>query len=205
MYKDILTKNQRELLSLISTFSKNFYLVGGTAIALYLGHRQSIDFDLFTSSDIKSRSIKTTIEKNRFSIQKVLYEDSIQLHLIVNSVKLTFYSYPYNIVAENDFDTIIKMPTLLDLAAMKAFALGRRAKWKDYVDLYFILKQRFTLDEISDRATQLFSKFFNKKQFCEQLSYFEDIDYTEDIVLTSKDIKMNQIKAFLMKISTENF
>ena len=205
MYKDILTKNQRELLSLISTFSKNFYLVGGTAIALYLGHRQSIDFDLFTRSDIKNRGIKEKIKKNRFSIQKVLYEDSIQLHLIVNSVKLTFYSYPYNIVAENDFDTIIKMPTLLDLAAMKAFALGRRAKWKDYVDLYFILKQRFTLDEISDRATQLFSKFFNKKQFCEQLSYFEDIDYTEDIVLTSKDIKMNQIKAFLMKISTENF
>ena len=205
MYKDILTKNQRELLSLISTFSKNFYLVGGTAIALYLGHRQSIDFDLFTSSDIKSRSIKTTIEKNRFSIQKVLYEDSIQLHLIVNSVKLTFYSYPYNIVAENDFDTIIKMPTLLDLAAMKAFALGRRAKWKDYVDLYFILKQRFTLDEISDRATQLFSKFFNKKQFCEQLSYFEDIDYTEDIVLTRKKIKMNQIKTFLVNISTASF
>lgn len=205
MYKDILTKNQRELLSLISTFSKNFYLVGGTAIALYLGHRQSIDFDLFTRSDIKNRGIKEKIKKNRFSIQKVLYEDFIQLHLIVNSVKLTFYSYPYNIVAENDFDTIIKMPTLLDLAAMKAFALGRRAKWKDYVDLYFILKQRFTLDEISDRATQLFSKFFNKKQFCEQLSYFEDIDYTEDIVLTRKKIKMNQIKTFLVNISTASF
>jgi hypothetical protein len=47
MHEEILTKNQLELLSLIRVFNRSFYLVGGTAIALYLGHRQSIDFDLF--------------------------------------------------------------------------------------------------------------------------------------------------------------
>ena len=58
MHKEILTKNQLELLPSLNSFSKDFVLVGGTAIVLYLGHRESIDFDLFTSNRIKRISIK---------------------------------------------------------------------------------------------------------------------------------------------------
>ncbi|MBF0452849.1 MAG: nucleotidyl transferase AbiEii/AbiGii toxin family protein [Candidatus Magnetomorum sp.] len=55
MYKTILTKNQLDLLPLIKKLSKDYYLVGGTAIALHIGHRRSIDFDLFTHKRIKIR------------------------------------------------------------------------------------------------------------------------------------------------------
>jgi len=62
-----------------------------------------------------------------------------------------------------DFDGIIKIPTLLDLAAMKTYALGGRAKWKDYVDLYFILKDHHSLKELSARAADIFGAYFNEK------------------------------------------
>ena len=80
MHNDVLTDEQRKLLPLIKTFSKDYYLVGGTAIALHIGHRRSIDFDLFTGSDIKRRSIRNRIEKDGFAIESVLYEAFDQLH-----------------------------------------------------------------------------------------------------------------------------
>lgn len=79
------------------------------------------------------------------------------------------------------FDNIIKLPDLLTLAAMKAFALGRRAKWKDYVDLYFIFKAHHTISEITMRGVEIFGNEFNEKIFRVQLAYFEDIDYSETI------------------------
>jgi len=54
MYREILTQKQIELLPLIKSFKKEFYLVGGTAIALYIGHRRSIDFDLFKYARLRN-------------------------------------------------------------------------------------------------------------------------------------------------------
>ncbi|MEK7627106.1 MAG: hypothetical protein AAB397_00805, partial [Patescibacteria group bacterium] len=71
---------------------------------------------------------------------------------------------------------------LLTLASMKAFALGRRAKWKDYVDLYFIIKDHFLINEIVKKANKIFGHEFNEKIFRTQLAYFEDINYSEEII-----------------------
>ena len=71
------------------------------------------------------------------------------------------------------------MPDLLTLTAMKAFALGGRNKWKDYVDLYFILKGKFTVSEIAKKAKELFAGEFNEKIFRNQLAYFDDMNYAE--------------------------
>lgn len=77
---------------------------------------------------------------------------------------------------------IIKIPSLLTLAAMKAFALGNRGKWKDYVDLYFIMKDHYSLNEISEKAKQIFGNEFNGRIFREALVCFEDINYKEKVV-----------------------
>jgi len=205
MHKEIFTNEQIELLPLLKAFSKEYYLVGGTAIALYLGHRQSIDFDLFSEKPIKRNSIKNTIEANNFHTQEVIYEAFDQLHLIVSSVKITFFNYSFRVIPDKYFDAIIQIPSLIDLAAMKAYALGGRARWKDYVDLYFILKEQHSLKEISHRAKQIFQNYYNEKLFREQLSYFEDLDYSEDIRFVCGEIKDQEIKKFLQDIATEEF
>ncbi len=66
------TKNQKQLLPILKIFSDNFYLVGRTAIALYLGHRQSIDFDLFSEKLLNINEIKIKIKK-LFLIDQVIY------------------------------------------------------------------------------------------------------------------------------------
>jgi len=205
MHNSILTNKQRKLLPLIETFSKDYYLVGGTAIALHIGHRRSIDFDLFTEDDIKRGSIRNRIAKDGFALESVLYEAFDQLHLIVNSVKITFFNFPYKVVHPIDFEGIIRVPTLLDLAALKTYALGGRAKWKDYVDLYFILKNYHDLKNISSRATEIFGNSFNAKLFREQLCYFDDIDYSEKVEYAGEEIEENKIKEFLSDIATMPF
>jgi len=198
MHKEVLSKEQFELLPLIKLFSRDFYLAGGTAVALHIGHRRSIDFDLFTDKNLKRGSIKRIIENNKFPVQDILYENHEQMHLIVNTVKMTFFNFPTKISRLVDFEGIIRIPTLLDLAAMKAYALGGRAKWKDYVDLYFIMKDHYTLKEISKKAKGIFQTFFNEKLFREQLSYFKDIDYSEKLDYMVEEVKDEHIKRVLI-------
>ena len=62
MHKEILTGDQSKLLPLVKIFSKDFGLVGGTAIGLYLGHRESIDFDLFTFNKFSNYSVKKVLD-----------------------------------------------------------------------------------------------------------------------------------------------
>jgi len=202
---EVLTDKQRELLPLIKSFSGDFYLVGGTAIALHIGHRRSIDFDLFTPEPIKRKSIKYQIKKSNYSLDRIVHEASEQMHLIINSIKVTFYSFPHEIENLVYFEDIIKIPSLLDLAAMKAYALGGRAKWKDYVDLYFILKSYYALDQISERSKSIFKGFFNEKLFRQQLCYFKDIDYSESIEFIGEEISEDEIKEFLIDASTIPF
>lgn len=205
MHEEILTKNQKKLLSYLNLFAKDFYLVGGTAIALYIGHRRSIDFDLFTNKSLKKNRIKNLLIKNKLHVKHILYEDYEQLHVMIDDVKLTFFYYPYIIQTPSHFKKIIKLPSLLDLASMKAYALGGRAKWKDYVDLYFLLKNHFSLNDISDRAKILFGNLFNGKLFREQLSYFKDIDYSESVEYIVSEISPLKIKKFLKEISISKF
>ena len=205
MHKDILTAKQVKLLPLIREFIRDYYLVGGTAIALYLGHRRSIDFDLFTSGQIKKLSIKKVIDRHSYPVSNILFEDTEQLHLVIDGVKLTFFSYPYLIDTPTVFERIVRIPDLLTLAAMKAYALSGRAKWKDYVDLYFLLRDHFSLLQISEKSKELFSSFYNEKLFREQLCYFKDIDYSEKVDLVDQSVSDETIKHFLTNVATSPF
>jgi len=180
MHKEILTKRQLELMPLLKIANRDFGLVGGTAVALQIGHRRSIDFDLFSYKEFKNKDIQKRIE-HAAKITKVLVNKTGELTFFSHDVKVTFYNYPYKIAYEKNFDKIIKIPDLLTLAAMKAFALGQRAKWKDYVDLYFIMKDFFTFEKISRKGQELFGPEFNEKLFRIQLSYFNDVNYEEEI------------------------
>lgn len=180
MHKEVLDKNQIELLPLLESFSSQFGLVGGTAIALHIGHRRSVDFDLFSKEEFDSRKVREKIIEFG-EIEQVIRDEKDQYTVVVEGVGLTFLYYPYDIDFTKKFDDIIKLPDLLILAAMKAHALGRRAKWKDYVDLYFVMKDHHSFEEVVKKAEEIFGSEFNEKLFRSQLAYFEDIDYTEKV------------------------
>jgi len=97
------------------------------------------------------------------------------------------------------------MPDLITLSAMKAFDLGGRAKWKDYVDLFFLIRDHFSIHEIAERAGVLFQDSFNLKLFRQQLAYYEDIDYSEAVSFVSESPDEKEITQLLTKAATESF
>ncbi len=181
MHKEILSKEQVKLLPIIKKFNSKFGLVGGTAIALQIGHRESIDFDLFSNLEFNNNSIKRKVEKD-IKIDRTIVDKKEEYTFLINGVKFTFYLYPFNIEYSQNLDNIINMPDLITLAAMKAYALGRRAKWKDYVDLYFIIRDYHSLDDIIKKTKEIFGTEFNVNMFKSQLSYFDDVSYNEEVV-----------------------
>lgn len=200
MHPEILTKGQIQLLPEIKKFASQFGLVGGTAVALQLGHRRSIDFDLFSQKNFDNEAI-TRLVKGKYEIKHIYIDSSTELTMMIEDIKLTFYAYPYKIPYAKTFEKVIKMPDLLTLAGMKAFALGRRAKWKDYVDLYFIL-QKYQFKDIIQKTKRIFKGQFNEKLFREQLSYHKDINYSEPIeFLPGMAVSDEIIKQKLKKIA----
>lgn len=207
VYLNILSQNQKDLLPLIKQYQSDYYLVGGTAIALLLGHRESIDFDLFTFKNKNQLKARKNLEAKTSEKIISIYEGKDQAHFILNGVKITFFNFAHAIPVQKVFDGI-KMPDLLTLAAMKAFALGGRAKWKDYVDLYFVLNSGIALNEIIDKASVLFnsehSTLFNYRNFMEQLMYYDDVSYEEEVIYVGEKKPTNEeIKAFLTNASIE--
>lgn len=204
MHTEILSSKQVELVPYIKGFQRSFYMVGGTAIALYIGHRRSIDFDLFTSAPLNKTRIKGKLNQIPYN-QVPIFEDVDQLHVLINEVKITFFSFPFPVKHPVKVEALMNIPTLLSLAAMKAFALGRRAKWKDYVDLYFIMHQHHSLKEICEEADEIFGQQFSEKLFRQQLAYHKDIDYTETVEFLVPPVPDDVIKDFLTNQAIELF
>ncbi len=132
----------------------------------------------------------------------MLVESDSELTFLVGGVKVTFYDFEYRVPFTERLRGVVDMPDLLALGAMKAFALGHRAKWKDYADLYFLIRDYYALDMIVRRAKELFQNHFNERLLREQLSYFDDINYDEKIVYKPGfAVPDEDIKKFLSDVS----
>ena len=184
-YLEILQKPQQKILKLLqeprfSVLWQDFYLAGGTGFALQLGHRISIDFDFFTYAEsLPGRfalKIKKLLEPNA-----VVVNTAEQFSFIKDKVNITFLAYPFKLQTNVIQDLPIKLATIHSIAAAKAYTIGRRAKWKDYVDVFVYIKL-FGLEQLQEHATKIFGDLFSEKLFVEQLCYFEDIDFSEEIV-----------------------
>lgn len=202
MHKEILSVEQINLLTFLKSIGVNFGLVGGTAIALYLGHRQSIDFDLFSTREFDNFDIQNRINKENLKIERVFIDRKGEYTILVNGVKITFFHYPFMINFSEQIDGSCRVADLLTLSSLKAYALGRRAKWKDYVDLYFVMKEKHDIKEIINKSNEIFGNNFNEKLFRSQLAYFKDIDFTEKIIfMNGNDVDDAIIKKELINFS----
>ncbi len=181
MHKEVLTQKQQGLLPLLKSFGSDFGLAGGSAMALHIGHRQSEDFDLISTKPFLNRIIRDKIVEQGFEIGRVLIDENNEYTILIDGVKLSFVRYPFPVKCEEDFGGLLHTFDLLTLSAMKAYMLGRRAKWKDYVDMFVILTDFFNLGRIVKRAKEIFGGEFDEKIFRASLCYFDDIDYTEEV------------------------
>lgn len=202
IHKEVLSEEQLEMWDIVKHFcSTGYYLAGGTALALQLGHRRSIDFDIFWDKEINSQQILKKIFE--LGVKKgeieVLIDTPDEYTLFIKNVKFTFLHYPFKISDHNVLEGV-KMVSPLDIAAMKVYALGRRGKWKDYVDL-FVIFQRSGYKEVVNRAREVFGSLFSEKMFLQQLCYFEDLDRSEEVIWLYEGIDTPHVERFLTELS----
>ncbi len=149
---------------------KDFYLVGGTALALQIGHRDTIDIDLFSDQPLDFDQITSALPEDymEFSRSKVFFG------VKVDGVKCDFVSYPFSRQLPLLVEEGIRMAQPLEIAAMKLWAITRRGAKKDFWDLYFLLKMH-GLPEIMKFFV---TKFPNVQPLmvARSLSFFDDAD-----------------------------
>jgi len=175
MYPEAISSKRQKIFQKLKNFPQ-FYLAGGTALALQIGHRMSDDFDLFTEKDISADLLEEVEKTFKGSTIDIITNHSEQLSLIIDQTKVDFVKYPFSLISgliEYEKVKIIKIP---EIAAMKAYTIGRRATYKDYIDLYFIVSEKHSsLSEIIKISKEKFKEHFDPRLFLEQLVYLEDI------------------------------
>lgn len=203
MFENVLTSEQMELAERLLPHCQQFYMVGGTALALHIGHRRSLDFDLASCEPLKPFDIERNLMANGLAVERVTTASADEFSVFINGIRVTFLSFPFEVRHDLLWQRgKISLPDLPSLAAMKAYALGRRSKWKDYVDLYFVLKYHLDMETLIEKAEEIFASHFNARLFREQLCYFEDIDYSEDVEYLASAPLKDEIRQFLEKVAT---
>lgn len=157
-----------------SGLADNFYLGGGTALAIELGHRQSIDLDWFSESDFSNGTIKEKL--SGLGRLEIVGEEDGTLNAVLDGVKITFLRYRYQLLFPTVEFEKIQLADERDIAAMKIDAASSRGSKKDFIDLYFLLK-KYTLSELIGFFEQKYEGIeYNKLHILKSLVYFEDAD-----------------------------
>lgn len=175
MHVEALTDESLELLPAFSHFTK-FYLAGGTALALQIGHRVSVDFDFFSEEKLPEDLLQRVKRAFTKTSLVVTYRSPEQLNVVLGNVQTTFLCYPYTVIDSPIVFKDIRIATIREIAAMKAYSIGRRLSYKDYVDWYFMLKeQHIRLNDVLTFAQKKFGNDFNDRLFLGQLVSMEDV------------------------------
>lgn len=175
MHKQAVSEQTQRLLAKIApVLDGEFYLAGGTALAIQLGHRLSIDLDWFSAREFSNSRIKEKLSGlGRFGLTG---EDDGTIHGILDDVRVTFLRYKYQLLFPLvDFDGI-KLANERDIAAMKIDAVSSRGSKKDFIDLYFLLK-KYSLPELLGFFERKYADIkYNKLHILKSLAYFEDAE-----------------------------
>ncbi|MBU3964532.1 nucleotidyl transferase AbiEii/AbiGii toxin family protein [Patescibacteria group bacterium] len=182
----------------MSQFCEHGVLGGGTALALQIGHRKSYDFDVFLSKTL-SKGFVYKVKKVFGNFELIAQTgDEFSFTAMPQNVKVSFIYYPYRNLYEKIKTPHLDIFSWKDIALDKAHTVGRRGEWRDYVDLYFIIRKGLSLSEIIELSKKKFGDSFSEKLFLSQLIYFEDIqDFTME--LTADKPSRKDIKSFLEK------
>ena len=147
-------------------------LVGGTSLALQIGHRISVDLDFFGKEDSSLDELTDLISK--FASVSPLSSSRLMRFLIVNGVKVDIVNYPYPWIDSPVISDGLVLAGIKDIAAMKLSAITNRGTKKDFIDYYFLL-QRFSLDELIEFYKQKYSDY-QLFTALKSLTFFEDAE-----------------------------
>jgi predicted nucleotidyltransferase component of viral defense system len=178
IFSNTLPPQTVKLLNLIQTqqsnFLNEFYLSGGTALSLQLGHRESEDLDFFTQNSFNPQKWQQKLLKLGKLTETELAEGTVNTYL--NGVKLQFLEYPYPLIKPLVEWRTIRLSSVEDVACTKLQTIGMRGSKKDFVDLYFLL-EKYALDELFMLMEDKYQGVdYSKTHIMKSLVYFKDAE-----------------------------
>jgi len=173
-----------------------FYLAGGTALALHLGHRTSIDLDFFSETEVDTMMIVDVLREDGDLQLDELGSGTIVGNL--GGVRISFFKYPYRLLDHPIEWNGLKLASIRDIALMKIVAISQRGSIKDFIDLYFIAGKFKPIETlISELSLKYAGVQFNVTHILRSLCYFEDAE-KEPMPSMVVACKWQEIKAFFI-------
>lgn len=198
LYKETVKEGTLDLIKKLMSdqLLNSFYLVGGTALSLRIGHRQSIDIDLFSSSDFDGDNLAVYLRNNYGADVKRHKSNYISGN--IGEVDFDFISHKYPSIKPIDIIDGIRIMSNEDISAMKINAIvnsGQRIK--DFIDIHYLLKE-ISLDKILNYYSQKYPNV-DHKTAKSSLLYYQDIDFNVPVMLTDGKLKWQDVKQSISK------
>lgn len=194
--KDLVAKFQQDK----PAFLNQFYLSGGTGLSLQLGHRESEDLDFFSQDKFNSQLLQKEMAKYGKLQDTELAEGTVNTFL--QGVKVQLLEYPYDLLKPTVKWKNIKLSSVEDIACTKLQTIGMRGSKKDFVDLYFLLKD-YTLDELLAMMPQKYEQVdYNQVHILKSLVYFTDAEQ-QPMPRLYKKVTWKQVKQEMIKVVKE--
>lgn len=195
----LLPKTKELLLEMIQScgFLHKYVLVGGSALTLHICHRKSEDLDFFTYDDSFDR--KEIMEYIRgFEVKEIINQTDEQIDMLLNGVKVTFFNAKWSFLKPQKIERF-NLASIESIAAMKVNVLFLRAKYRDYYDLYFLVKECMGLKKIFEASGRVVEGV-TFKLFAVALVYIDDIEDDDISYLQPiEKIKKEEIRDFFQK------
>jgi predicted nucleotidyltransferase component of viral defense system len=173
----------------------NYFLVGGTALSLQLGHRISDDIDLFTKNYIKKDEILDFLNINYNGQFQILNMQNIIFQVVIKEIKVDFVKYNYELIEDVNIEEGIKYLGKKDISAMKLMAIANRGdQAKDFIDIYYLLKE-ISLNNMFKYYKQKY-KQNDISPIKRSLVYFDDVTESNwnSVRLLHDQLSINNIK-----------
>ncbi|KKT31180.1 MAG: hypothetical protein UX04_C0006G0069 [Microgenomates group bacterium GW2011_GWF2_45_18] len=174
----------------------NFYLSGGTALSLQIGHRESEDLDFFFNEDFDPNKLLEILSQQR-KLESVGIEIGT-LNTYISGVKLQFLHYPYELLQNGLLWNGLVLSSVLDIACTKLQTIGMRGGKKDFIDLFFILDQ-YPLDFLIHKLSEKYPQVqYSLPHILKSLTYFEDAN-EQPMPRMHKDVTWEQVQAKMIQ------
>lgn len=201
MYPEILDSKRLKILKELSFLGKDdYYLAGGTALALQLGHRTSLDFDFYCSQHFDSVGLFSKLQSVFGDRVVERYHEEDTLTGDIDGIHFSFFWYKYPLIRVlKDFEGVL-LASIEDIAAMKIIAIVQRGTRRDFVDIYYLLK-RVDLDTLFFWTEEKYPAF-NRYMGMRALIYFDDAEKETDesrITIFDKKLTWKEVKKTIAK------
>jgi len=173
-YPEIFNKSQSKVFPKLKFLAeKGFYLAGGTALALQIGHRTSVDFDFYTLKHFKAGELYEEIEKIFNKNSEKTLDEKDTLFCTIDKTDISFFWYQHKLLKRPKQFKGVALASLEDIAGMKLIAVSRRPAKRDYIDIYFLLRI-FSIEDMFSFASKKYPNI-NLYYSTRALTYFDDI------------------------------